>query len=469
VIFDPRGAARESFELRGGSRAIVLDEEGVHHPSSPQGRGRAYTPYRAITHLAASPRTLWIGARQSVYVLARRSFADPRGPEHVVGALLARIGQLPDGTAQLARMAEVDEAARALPRVRATWVLVAACLAAYLAQLSLGQVVFEVSYFSPALVLDGDLWRVLTANLVHAFPRFPLHLGLNLIGLMALGMLVERSLGAARATCVMGASALGAMAASGFADYAAVVGVSGVVFGLAGGVLWLELRRAEQLPAWLRVPRRAFFVLLLLNAAIMAAIPMIAGAAHLGGFAAGYAATAGVAGREIRRIAQPVWIKAASALTAAAVLLAMGTAAAELAGGQSFMARHAQRLAYLPGISPFELNDRAWYIAISSDSTPEELEAALLLAERAVFETERAVPGVLDTLAEVLFLLGHRDKAVATIDEAIERDPEESYYREQRRRFTGERPVDDRPEGPFPAPPPRREPAPPAGAPGLTV
>jgi tetratricopeptide (TPR) repeat protein len=147
----------------------------------------------------------------------------------------------------------------------------------------------------------------------------------------------------------------------------------------------------------------------------------------------------------------------------------MGTAAGELADGQSFMARHAQRLAYLPGISPFELNDRAWYIAISSDSTPEELEAALLLAERAVFETERAVPGVLDTLAEVLFLLGQRDKAVATIDEAIERDPEESYYREQRRRFTGERPVEDRPEGPFPAPPPPRESAPPAGPPGLTV
>ena len=214
---------------------------------------------------------------------------------------------------------------------------------------------------------------------------------------------------------------------------------------LAGGVLWLELRRAEQLPAWLRVPRRAFFVLLLLNAAIMTAIPVIAGAAHLGGFATGYAVTAAVAGRSIRRIAQPLWIKAAGALTVVAVLVAVGGAAGELAGERSFMVRHAERLAHLPGISPFELNDRAWYIAISPDPTREEVEAALLLAERAVFETERSIPGILDTLAEVLFALGHREQAIATIDEAIAIDPDDAYYREQRRRFTGDRPADDRP------------------------
>jgi membrane associated rhomboid family serine protease len=438
VIFETQKDAGESFDLRERPRAIVLDDEGVHHPRSPQGRGCAYTPYRAITHLAASPRTLWIGARHSVYVLVRRSFVDPRGPERLVAALLARIARLPDGTAQLARMAEIDEASRTLPRMRATWVLVATCLVVFLLQLWLGQVVFEVGYFSPALVLDGDLWRVVTANLLHGFPRFPLHLALNLAGLIALGTLVERSLGAVRATCIMGASAVGAMVASGFADYAAVVGVSGVVFGLAGGILFLELRRAAQLPAWLRVPRRAFFVLLLLNAAIMTTIPVIAGAAHVGGFATGYAVTAGVAGQSIRRITQPVWIKAASALTVAAVLVAVGSAAGELAGERSFMVRHAERLAHLPGISPFELNDRAWYMATSSDPTRQELEAALVLAERAVFETERAVPGVLDTLAEVLFLLGEHEKAISAIDEAIAGDPEDSYYREQRRRFTGE-------------------------------
>jgi hypothetical protein len=55
---------------------------------------------------------------------------------------------------------------------------------------------------------------------------------------------------------------------------------------------------------------------------------------------------------------------------------------------------------------------------------------------------------MLDTLAEVQFQLGWQEQAIATIDQAIAREPDESYYREQRRRFTGERPADDRPPDP---------------------
>jgi hypothetical protein len=46
------------------------------------------------------------------------------------------------------------------------------------------------------------------------------------------------------------------------------------------------------------------------------------------------------------------------------------------------------------------------------------------------------------------FLLGESELAVQTIDEAIALTPGEdgNYYREQRRRFTGERDADDRPE-----------------------
>ena len=67
------------------------------------------------------------------------------------------------------------------------------------------------------------------------------------------------------------------------------------------------------------------------------------------------------------------------------------------------------------------------------------LDAALQLAERAVVDNGVAQrPRILDTLAEVHFQLGHRAEAVATIDEAISRDPGRDYYREQRRRFLGE-------------------------------
>jgi hypothetical protein len=100
----------------------------------------------------------------------------------------------------------------------------------------------------------------------------------------------------------------------------------------------------------------------------------------------------------------------------------------------------------LPGISPGELNDHAWTIATAPDATRDELEAALLLAERAVAETDRSEATLLDTLAEVQFQLGFDADAVRTIDEAIALEPDETYYREQRRRFIGERARDDRPE-----------------------
>ena len=80
------------------------------------------------------------------------------------------------------------------------------------------------------------------------------------------------------------------------------------------------------------------------------------------------------------------------------------------------------------------------------ESAPELLETALALAQRAVDDTGREKAHILDTLAEVHFQLGHRAEALAAIEEAILRNPGEDYYREQRRRFLGERDLEDRPQ-----------------------
>jgi membrane associated rhomboid family serine protease len=468
MSFETRQGRRECFGLRGEPRAIALDADGVEHPASPQGRGRAYTSYDEITHLCASSRNVWLGAKRSVYLFPRRAFDDPRGPDALVHALLGRIAGRAGGSAQLARMAEVERAGRSLPAPRATWALAGLCLAVFALQLTVGEAVFEVGYFSPVLVMDGDVWRIVTANLIHGFPRFPLHLGLNLVGLLVLGTLAERPLGTARTACILGASAVIAMAASGIAGYVQVVGVSGVVFGLAGAVVWLELRHAEEIPAWLRIPRRALFALLLFNGAIMLVIPFIAAAAHVGGFAAGLATTAALTRGGLHRPA-PMWIRGAGAIVAGITAVAVGTAVGEVAGEARYPVRQAERLARLPGVSPYELNDRAWSIAIAPDSDRVALEAALRLAERAVLETRRESAAILDTLAEIQFQLGSPEEAVATIDEAIARAPDVPYYREQRRRFSGERPAEDRPDEPLLIPVPRSAPAAPPGDAGLTV
>lgn len=448
---EPQVAAHDaqSFALHGHAGPVVLDARGVHHPLTARG-GRVFTAYEDVLHLALSQRALWIGARRSVAVLPRKAFVRADAPEALARALLEQIAARPGARAQLAHMAEIDERARACPPSYATWSLAALCLAVYALQLLLGHVVHSVGHMSPPLVADGDAWRLVTANLLHDDQMLPfhIHLVMNLLGLAAFGTLCERPLGAARTLAVMGVSGLAAMTACAW-DSLPVVGVSGVVFGLVGAVTWLEHFHAGELPAWWRVPRRPLYVMLAVSALLGSVVPIIAGAAHVAGFAAGALCAALLAERPLRARAAPAAVRALAALVVAATLASLGVAGAQLAGGD-YAARHLARLGSLPNISPGELNDRAWFVAIDEASSPAELAAARRLAERAVRETDRRVPTILDTLAELQFLTGERDAAVATIEEAMALDPREPYYSEQRRRFLGER--SDRPDPRDPLP-----------------
>jgi hypothetical protein len=74
--------------------------------------------------------------------------------------------------------------------------------------------------------------------------------------------------------------------------------------------------------------------------------------------------------------------------------------------------------------------------------------------------SRRSDPNILDTLAEIYFAQGRADEALDVIDEAIVLAPGEPYFEEQRRRFTGERAADDRPEAPEPPRPPPSDEAP---------
>jgi membrane associated rhomboid family serine protease len=430
-----------SFSLRGRPRAITLEPGGLHHPTGARWGGPVFTAYSDITHLATSPRAVWIGTRRSVYVIARRTFVDPHGPEHLVRALLEQIARQPGGSAQLARMAQIEETSRTRASLRATWGLAAVCAALFVVQIVRGAEVSQVGYFDSALAADGDWWRVVTANLLHLNA---LHLILNLLSLFAIGPLVERPIGTAAMLCVMTSSGIGAMAASAWWSSVSVVGVSGVVCGLIGALTWLEFRFADQLPAWWRLPRRALFGVIA-GTALLSLLPIIATAAHVGGFVVGWATAAVLAWRALHPRSSGGLVRALAGASVAIAAIAVGAAAYELERPGDFAARYAVRLLRLPGISAEVLNNTAWEIAVDEHSSPQLLEAALELAERAADDTDHAKAHILDTLAEVHFQLGHRDAAVAAIDEAILREPEEDYYREQRRRFLGERDREDRP------------------------
>jgi membrane associated rhomboid family serine protease len=445
--FDSFEGVGRNFPLRGDHEPIVLDDAGIRHPRNQRAQTSIHTAYRDVTHLAASSRILWLGTRDSVYVIPRASFVNYDAPESLISALLERIAGQPEGQAQLARIDEVERISHEAKPLVVTWALIGICVVVFILQMLLGMRLDLAAELIPELVEDGDLWRVITANLLHAPGAMGIiHLTVNMLALLPLGTMVERPLGAARTICLVLFSGIGSMLAATWFGSGPVVGASGIVFGLAGAVLWLDWKRADELPARWRFPRRNLLGLVVINGVLGAIVPIVAFAAHAGGLVAGAVAAAILTGPF--STPAPLRTRVVSGFALLITFLAVATAGVELAEPGDPAARYALRVSGLPEISPLVLNDTAWIIATATDPEPTEtvLLAALALAERAVSETGRTEPTILDTLAEVQFQLGNADAAISIINEAIELDPDESYFLEQRRRFTGEREPDDRPD-----------------------
>lgn len=440
----------ESFPLRGGRRPLTLHATGFRHAAAWLAGGESFTAFDEITDLSVGPRGLRIGTTRNVLLLPRRIFLDGQAPERLSAALVGRIGRLPDGALQLARMAEVEQVARRRAPLRATHAVLVLCVLAYAAELWLGPSLHEAGHFGSTFVRAGEWWRALSANFLHG--GLP-HIAMNLLGLFVLGELVERPLGTARTAVVLLASAAAGMAMGLVAGYEDAVGASGMVCGLAGAVLAIELRIPDRVPAIWRVPRRLLFVALGADALLSVALPFVAGAVHLGGFVAGGVAALAVLPATPGTVQPPSWARAAAWGAAVLVLLTAGVLGREVQGGPDVLTRRAERLLALPGSPPVLLNNTAWMIVTGESPTPEQIDVALRSAQRAVAQTERSDPNFLDTLAESQFLSGRNRDAIETIDEAIDLAPGERYFVEQRRRFTGERPFDDRPAPPGEADP----------------
>ncbi len=460
------GPAPELFALRRGA-PVSLRPTGVRHPRSLRFGGEVFTPYTELTHVVLGPRSLRIASRSGVFQLPRDAFQQPADAARLAGALRGRVAALPDGDARLAAMERLDDRLASPPRPRVSRALVIACAVVFALQKTF-EPEFELGgMFSAPLVRAGEWWRMVTANFLHGGLA---HLALNGFGLLVLGALAEVSLGSAAFAFVAAASALGAMGGSLWAGYAHAVGASGILAGVAGALLWLEFRRPAALPAPWRLPRWLLAGAVVADSVLLAFVPGVAHAAHAGGFVAGALAAAAVDPGADGTRRRPSWLPAVDSAAAGAALLAvLALGWAVWSPGDRALAERADRLLALPDLPADVLNNQAWLIAVSGDPGPEALEAAERLAERAVERTGRRDPNLLDTLAEVYFAAGEAERAVAVIDEAIALAPEERYFREQRRRFTGERAADDRPDPPAP-----REPGPaplpaPEEPPGIRV
>jgi membrane associated rhomboid family serine protease len=401
------------------------------------------TDLAALTHIAVTGQGVRIGTRRGCHTFLRRRFVDASGPEDLAEALGQHLAASPEAKDIFARMRRLDTLSqrRRCPITRGAAIV---CVVVFGLQWWFQPALLYAGEFSASLVKAGELWRLVTANLLHGSLG---HMALNVMGLRFLGAFVERPLGAHATFLILVLSGFGAMVGSALAGYPSAVGASGMVFGLAGALLWLELGRSEELPVSLRLPRRLLVVLVLAETVLLSFIPMVAGAAHVGGLIAGYFAARVTASGALP--ATSAWLPRVNAPLAAIVVFAISAAGWwQFAAPEGLVLRRAERLLAIEDIHPIFLNNAAWELATRDAPQESELDAALRLATRAVAETSRQDATILDTLAEVHFVSGRASEALATIDEAIALVPGETYYREQRRRFLGKRAANDRPEGP---------------------
>ena len=137
----------------------------------------------------------------------------------------------------------------------------------------------------PALVAEGEAWRLLTSVFLHS--GFA-HLAMNMISLYFLGSFAEITFGRGRFLALYFISGIaGGLAYLYFGAFnSPAVGASGAIFGLLGGVFGLAIRRGT---FSLRNPViNQLLILTAINLFLGATIPNVSNTAHMGGLVGGF-------------------------------------------------------------------------------------------------------------------------------------------------------------------------------------
>jgi membrane associated rhomboid family serine protease len=139
------------------------------------------------------------------------------------------------------------------------------------------------TWLVPADVAAGEWYRLVTSGFLHAGP---LHIAFNMIALWVLGRDLELVLGRLRYGLLYGVSLLGASTAVTLlgAPDRPVLGASGAVFGLMGGLV-IVLRRLRMSPG-------PALTMVAINVVLTFTIPGLSVLGHLGGLVTGLAVTA---------------------------------------------------------------------------------------------------------------------------------------------------------------------------------
>jgi membrane associated rhomboid family serine protease len=160
---------------------------------------------------------------------------------------------------------------------RISFALIAINVAAFLSQLAGGQATTDAGRMDVVGVANGEIWRLLTGEFLHANP---LHLALNMFALYLFGPAAERALGSARFIASYLTMAVAASTLVYVLNAPPTVGASGAIFGLFGLVFVLMVKSGQDV--------RSLLVLLVING-LISLQANISWQAHLGGFVTGVA------------------------------------------------------------------------------------------------------------------------------------------------------------------------------------
>jgi rhomboid protease GluP len=186
-----------------------------------------------------------------------------------------------------------------ISRLPVTFGLISACVLVYVLvalqgaavglSLNVGLVqqpreVLSLGALIPALVAEGEAWRLITSAFLHS--GF-VHLALNMLSLYFLGSFAEVTFGRGRFLALYLTSGIaGGLAYLYFGSFnAPAVGASGAIFGLLGGVFGFAIRRGTFST---RNPVISQLLLLTaINLFLGATIPGVSNTAHIGGLLGG--------------------------------------------------------------------------------------------------------------------------------------------------------------------------------------
>lgn len=430
---------RRWYVRLGPTLTLTFFDDHLEIPTNLESRFSPSIPYSEVISVEvvghANNPNLLIETRKRIVVLPFAAFNDPNEPQKVMAELVRHIEKLPEAQA-LAQLANrrrkfVRRALAIRPIVTQTILGVLGVL--FLNQILLGGLSWPIGPVrwgacTPLLVWEGEYFRLVSANFLHA--HF-VHIFVNGVALYFLGQVMERLVTRSQFIILyLGSGLVATLVTALLPSPSSAVGASGAIFGLLGGLAVYNARFRVELPLGFRQPLRWWVLVLSLNAALPLILPVIGfGRVAIGGHVAGFLGGAAITFLMVRR-QQLVQVSRHSATftrVLAGFLIAinlggLGQAVVYAAKFGQAEAEHVTQVVLSDeSLTADDLNAAAWFLAIDPQSSPKILELARRAAERAVAQENNPIRKAanLDTLATTLHRLKKYSEAVSIERQAL--------------------------------------------------